>query len=281
MPLITYSINDMPTFSAALGSFHVKSSSTSVVNSLMTVRDLPSTFTVTFRCSTTLIVSCLGARWYTDQRYSSMQISRAKHSSRVSVEVTASFPSASVSSASACEESGNDSALNTPLKSPCTTSSALTAAICTGRVSGASACEGLSNDSSGVSAELTASLASVCTKSGVLTAAISTRGASGCEDSCNEPSAIAVISAAADTASEPVLPISVARSSIGGAWVFLMSANPNPETAAMTQPTRITVPHNPAAMIANRRGLMALSSPLFCSEACDGTDLSDQKMIAR
>jgi hypothetical protein len=49
----------------------------------------------------------------------------------------------------------------------------------------------------------------------------------------------------------------------------------------MTQPTRITVPHNPAAMIANRRGLMALPSPLFCSEACDGTDLSDQKMIAQ
>ena len=83
-------------------------------------------------------------------------------------------------------------------------------------------------------------------------------GRFGLRDSCSEPSAITVIGAAADIASEPVLPISVARSSIGGAWIFLMSAKPNPETVAMTQPTRITVPHNPAAMIANRRELMAL-----------------------
>src|SRR6476620_8579457 len=156
MPPITYSINDMPAFSAALGSFQVKSSSTSVVNSLMTVRDLPSTLTVTCLRSITLMVSSLGARWYTDHRYSSMQMSRAKHSSRDWVEVAAWSLSAGVPSATAWEESGNDSALNTPLKSPCTTSSALTAAaICTGRVSVANACEGLGNDSSRVSAELT------------------------------------------------------------------------------------------------------------------------------
>jgi hypothetical protein len=40
------------------------------------------------------------------------------------------------------------SSLTTPLKSPCTTSSTLTVAICTGRVSGACACEGLGDDSS-------------------------------------------------------------------------------------------------------------------------------------
>src|SRR5580700_4466362 len=199
MPPITYSVRDMPAFSAALGSFHVKSSSTSVVNSLMIVRGLPPALIITFLRSTILTVSCLGARWYTDHKYWSTQTSRARHSSRVSADVTASLPSAGVSSA--CEASGNDSALAAPLKSPCTTSSTLTVAICTARVWGASARGGLGNDPSRVSAEFTASLASLCTKSGVLTAAISANGgASGCEGSCNEASAIAVIGAKADSA---------------------------------------------------------------------------------
>jgi hypothetical protein len=48
----------------------------------------------------------------------------------------------------------------------------------------------------------------------------------------------------------------------------------------------MTVPHNAAAMIANRRRLITLSSPplsfgAMLHEACDGADLSVQKMIAR
>src|SRR5262249_1155104 len=148
---------------------------------LTIVRGLPSTLIVTFLRSTILTVSCLGARWYIDHKYWSTQTSRARHSSRASVEVAA-LPSAGVSGESACEVSDKDSALTTPLKSPCTTSSTLTVAICTGRVSDAGACEGLGNDSSRVWSELTAPSASLCTKSGVLTAAITASGASGCED---------------------------------------------------------------------------------------------------
>src|SRR6476659_660862 len=101
MPPITYYINDMPAFSAAFGSFHVKSLSTSLVNSLTTVCGLPSVLTMTFVRSTTLVVSSLGARWYTDHRYWSMQASDVRHSSR------ASLPSGGVSGTSAWEESGN------------------------------------------------------------------------------------------------------------------------------------------------------------------------------
>src|SRR5271163_3446137 len=112
MPPITYCINDMPAFSAAFGSFHVKSSSTSFVYSLMTARGLPFFLTITFLCSTTLTVSSLSVRWYTDQRYWSMQTSATGHSSRVSVELTGS------------------------LTSVYTGSGLLTAAICVGGVSG-------------------------------------------------------------------------------------------------------------------------------------------------
>src|SRR5215831_19831444 len=140
MPPITYSINDMPAFSAAFGSFQAKSLSTSLVNSLTTVCGLPSVLTITFVRSTTLVVSSLGARWYTDHRYWSMQASDVRHSSRVSAEVTASLPSGGVSGASAWEESGNGSSR---VLAELTASlsvyfrSELTAAGCTGGVSDA------------------------------------------------------------------------------------------------------------------------------------------------
>src|ERR1700738_818019 len=107
----------MPAFSAAFGSFHVKSSSTSFVKLLVTVRVLPFFLTVTFLCSCTLMVSSLGVRWYTDHRYWSMQMSATRHSSRVSMERTASW-------ASFLPGSG-----------------VLAVAICTGGVSGGSAGE--------------------------------------------------------------------------------------------------------------------------------------------
>src|SRR6476620_10930013 len=136
MPPITYSINDMPAFSAAFGSFQAKSSSTSLVISLTTVCGLPSVLTITFVRSTTLVVSSLGARWYTDHRYWSMQVSDVGHSSRVSVEVTASLPSGGVSGTSAWEEAGNCSsrvaALAASLAPLSTRSDVLTVASCTG-----------------------------------------------------------------------------------------------------------------------------------------------------
>src|SRR6516164_6552211 len=125
MPPITYSINDMPALSAAFGSFHVKSSSRSFVNSWITVRGLPLILTITFFRSTTLTVSCLGVRWYTDHRYWSMQTSGTRHSSSVSLELT------------------------TSLVSVCTGSEVLTVAICPGGVSGASICEESGKDLSG------------------------------------------------------------------------------------------------------------------------------------
>src|SRR4029450_2610719 len=74
----------MPALCAAIGSFHVKSPMTYFVMVLVTVRVLPFTLTVVLIRSVTLFVSTLGVRSYSDQRYSSMQISTTRHSSRVS-----------------------------------------------------------------------------------------------------------------------------------------------------------------------------------------------------
>src|SRR5919197_1319025 len=81
----------MPAFCAAIGSFHVKSPTTYFVMVLMTVRGLPFFLTVTLIRSRTLIVSTLGVRSYSDQRYSSMQISATRHSLGVSTGRTAGF----------------------------------------------------------------------------------------------------------------------------------------------------------------------------------------------
>src|SRR6266700_1695398 len=74
----------MPALCAAIGSFHVKSATTYFVMVLVTVRVLPFVLTVVLIRSVTLFVSTLGVRSYSDQRYSSMQISTTRHSSRVS-----------------------------------------------------------------------------------------------------------------------------------------------------------------------------------------------------
>src|SRR5262249_43916309 len=109
-----------------------------------------------------MVVSSLGARWYTDHRYWSMQASDVRHSSRVSVEVTASLPSGGVSGTSAWEESGNCSsrvaALAASFAPLSTRSDVLAVATCTGGVSRSSVFKESGNDSSRVPAELTASL---------------------------------------------------------------------------------------------------------------------------
>src|SRR6266436_9554195 len=74
----------MPALCAAIGSFHVKSATTYFVMVLVTVRVLPFVLTVVLIRSVTLFVSTLGVRSYSDQRYSSMQISTTRHSSSVS-----------------------------------------------------------------------------------------------------------------------------------------------------------------------------------------------------
>src|SRR5260370_38254525 len=126
----------MPAFCAAFGSFHVKSSSTSLITVLVTVRVLPFFLTVTFVRSGTLMVSTFGARWYTDQRYWSMHISITKHSSRVSTERTASFGRS------------------------CSGSDVLAAATCTGDVSGGSIGLGPGKAASAIATSLTKTPAS-------------------------------------------------------------------------------------------------------------------------
>src|SRR6266496_3431744 len=76
---------------AAIGSFHVKSPTTYFVMVTMTVRVLPFFLTVTLIRSGTFIVSTLGVCSYSDQRYSSMQISATKHSLGISTARTAGF----------------------------------------------------------------------------------------------------------------------------------------------------------------------------------------------
>src|SRR5262249_52327793 len=92
---VTYWVTDMPAFSAASGSFHVKSSFTSFVTVFVTVRLLPFFLTVVLICSSTLMVSTFGARPYTDQRYWSMHASLRTHSSEASSGLTLTSGSAS------------------------------------------------------------------------------------------------------------------------------------------------------------------------------------------
>src|SRR5262249_47129804 len=66
---------------------------TNFVMVLIIVRVLPFFLTVSLVCSSTLFTSILGVRSYTDQRYSSMQISTTRHSSGVSTGRTVGFGS--------------------------------------------------------------------------------------------------------------------------------------------------------------------------------------------
>src|SRR6516162_1506070 len=74
----------MPAFCAAFGSFQPKSSVTYFVRVLTTVFVLPLFLTFTLIRSSTLTVSTLGVRSYSDQRYWSMQTSGSGHASRAS-----------------------------------------------------------------------------------------------------------------------------------------------------------------------------------------------------
>src|SRR6516225_12419892 len=223
----------MPTLSAALGSFQVKSSSTSLVTVLTTVRVLPFFLTVTFFFSGTLMVSSLGVRWYADHRYWSMQVSATRHSSRVSREPRVS------------EER------TTSWTSLCTGSGALTVATCTGS-SGFSG--GGVGDGPGDAAP---TIAVWATATG--TAADTTVGS-------RWPSSVAatgalgvlvlfmiVVACSALAGSAPTVRGVARRSSIGALSVFSMPGEPKPASPATTQPARTTVPPN-APNVAYRCG---------------------------
>src|SRR6266481_3783348 len=88
----------MPALCPAIGSFHMKSATTYFVMVLVTVRVSPFFFTVVLIRSVTLFVSTLGVRSYSDQRYSSMQMSTTRHSSSVSTGRAAACGSSSTGS---------------------------------------------------------------------------------------------------------------------------------------------------------------------------------------
>src|SRR3981189_272157 len=90
-------MGSMPARCAAAGSFHVKSDTTYFVTVWVTVRVLPFFLTLTLIRSDTLIVSILVVRSYSDQRYSSMQMS-ATHSRGDSIERTGGFGPSSTGS---------------------------------------------------------------------------------------------------------------------------------------------------------------------------------------
>src|SRR4030088_1593465 len=90
-------MSDMPARCAAAGSFHVKSDTTYFMTVLVTVRVLPFFLIVTLIRSDTLIVSILGVRSYSDQRYLSMQMP-ATHSWGDSIERTGGFGPSSAGS---------------------------------------------------------------------------------------------------------------------------------------------------------------------------------------
>src|SRR4029079_6751841 len=81
----------MPALCAATRSFHVKSPTTYLITALVMVRVLSFVLTVVLIFSVTLFVSIFGVRSYSDQRYSSMQISATRHSLGVSIGRTAGF----------------------------------------------------------------------------------------------------------------------------------------------------------------------------------------------
>src|SRR5262249_30875482 len=81
----------MPALCAAAGSFHVKSPTTYFVMVFVMVRVLP--FFLISCCigSVTFSMSVLGGRSYSDQRYSSIQMSATRHSSGASTACTTGF----------------------------------------------------------------------------------------------------------------------------------------------------------------------------------------------
>src|SRR5258708_27830418 len=232
----------MPAFSAAFGSFHAKSSSTSLVKLLVTVTVLPFLLTVTFLRSCTLMVSSLGVRWYSAQRYRSTQMSTTRHSSRISMELAASLTSFGAGSG------------------------VLAVATCTGGDSGGGICDEFGNaastiDSGSSEAGVMSVAVPVTDSAAVATSALAT--------SALAPVALSIAVAFGEAASSAsAVRDGARRSSIGTAPEFSILAVAKPGSRSTTQPARTTVPHNAAATFADRRGLIIWSPPKAPPEPC-------------
>src|SRR2546426_8799106 len=208
----------MPALCAAIGSFHVKSPMTYFVMVLVTVRVLPFVLTVVLIRSVTLFVSTLGVRSYSDQRYSSMQISTTRHSSRVSTGRAADCGSAfagsglnrdtrRLSGGGVGRESGKGaSTVETPARTEAASRGAGSAAAPSPRETGS----------------LRWDVAAAATEAIAAASGAPTRPAS---------------------ALEVVAPRAAARFQIGIA-VFSRPDHSKPPSLAAHQPARVTVPHN-------------------------------------
>src|SRR6266852_5313846 len=175
-----------------------------------------------------------------------MQISATRHSSRISMELTASLASFG------------------------TGSGVLAVANCTGGVSGGSIC-----DESGDAAS---TIDSGSSEAAVVSVAVPVPDSAAVATSALATAALPIaVACGASASSASAVRDGARRSSIGTAPVFSMPAEPKPASQATTQPARTTVPHNAAATVANRRGFMIPSPP----KAPTALIFSDQDMNAQ
>src|SRR5262249_37454842 len=238
----------MSALCAAIGSFHAKSATTYFVMVLVTVRVLPFVLTVVLIRSVTLFVSTLGVRSYSDQRYSSMQMSTTRHSSNVSTGRTA-----------ACGSSSTRSGLNRD-----TSRTRVSGGV--GRESGKGAStRGASaagtparpkavsrGPGSTVAASVGGTAADVTAGSGSLRWDVVTAATEAIACASSAPTAPA-------SALKIVAPCAAPRFQIGVA-VFSIPNHSKPPSLAAHDPAIVTVPHNSTS--ANRRGL-AIARPPF------------------
>src|SRR6476660_5207264 len=174
-----------------------------------------------------------------------MQVSATRHSSRISMELTAFLASFG------------------------TRSDGFAVATCTGGKSADGTCDGSGNAAStinfGSSEAAVVSVATPVTDStAVATSALAITGL---------PIAIACGSS---TSTASAVRDGARRSSIGTAAVISMPAEPKPASQATTQPARTTVPQDAGATVANRRGFMIPSPPMLNSQAAHRADVSDR-----
>ncbi len=166
-----------------------------------------------------------------------MQMSATRHSSMVSMVLTAALAS-----------SGSGSGV-------------FAVATCTGGVSGGRICDGSGNaaqmidsgssEAAVVSVDMLFTDSATVATSALATAVLLTALACG----ASARSALAVRAGAR-------------RSSIGTVPAFSMLAEPRPAVRVTTQLARTTVPHNAAPTVANRRGFIIRSPPKAPPEPC-------------
>src|SRR5260370_12049139 len=200
---------------------------------LVTVRVLPFVLTVVLIRSVTLFVSTLGVRSYSDQRYSSMQMSTTRHSSRVST-----------GRAAGCGSSFAGSLLNRD------TSRTGVSGGGVGRESGKGASTASLDDTGSAAAPSPSETAGRATAvSGSLRWDVTTAAAEAIARASSAPTR---------RPSAPEVVASRVRFQICVA-VFSRPDHSRPPTLAAHQPARVTVP--PKRTSPNRRGLATRSPP--------------------